>query len=175
MITQQQLKEHLSYDPKTGLFTRIKDSGRFKKGSELGTRHSTGYFVIRIGQKLYKAHRLAWMYVFGSFPALNIDHINRNGLDNRLVNLRLVTQKQNTENRSIAKNNTSGHPGISWSKKLGKWRARITINYKGKHLGYFQEKQDAINAYVIAAKQLHTHNPSSLRVSTYSNQVDSVK
>lgn len=159
MITQQQLKDHLSYDPETGIFTRAKNIARYKSGSILGTKHSTGYIVIRIENKLYKAHRLAWLYVYGNFPELRIDHINRNGFDNRLSNLRITTSKQNSENRSVAKNNKSGHPGVDWSKKLKKWRARITVNYKGVHLGYFLEIDDAINAYKKAAACLHTHNP----------------
>jgi hypothetical protein len=159
MITQQQLKDHLSYDPKTGIFTRVKNTARYKAGSILGTKHSTGYVVIRIEDKLYKAHRLAWLYVYGQFPELRIDHINRDGLDNRLSNLRLATSKENSENRSVGRNNKSGHPGVDWSKKLKKWRARITVNYKGIHLGYFLNIEDAINAYKESAACLHTHNP----------------
>jgi hypothetical protein len=158
MITQQQLKEYLSYDPDTGTFLRVKKAGKFKSGDVLGTRHSTGYIVIRINDKLYKAHRLAWLYMHGEFPVLKIDHINRDGCDNRLENLRLVTQKQNCENRSLGKNNKSGHPGVDWCKKLCKWRARITVNYKGLHLGYFANIEDAIDAYKEHAAQLHTHN-----------------
>lgn len=158
MITQQQLKEHLSYDPETGIFLRVKNAGRFKAGNVLGTRHSTGYIVIRIENKLYKAHRLAWLYVHGEFPDLRIDHINRNGCDNRLENLRLVTQKQNSENRSLGKNNTSGHPGVDWFPKLRKWRARITVNYKGLHIGYFTNIEDAVEAYKDYAARFHTHN-----------------
>lgn len=158
MLTQKQLKEHLSYDPETGIFLRVKNAGRFKAGNVLGTKHSTGYIVIRIKDKLYKAHRLSWLYVYGKFPALKIDHINRDGCDNRLENLRLVTQKQNSENRSLGKNNTSGHPGVSWCIKSCKWRARITVNYKGLHIGYFASLQDAIDAYKDFAARFHTHN-----------------
>ena len=168
MLTQQQLKCHLSYDPTNGIFTRVKNAGRFKAGQILGTKHSTGYFVIRIENKLYKAHRLAWLYMNGEFPTLKIDHINRDGFDNKWENLRELTQKQNSENRSIAKNNTSGHPGVDWAKKLGKWRARITVNYKGFHIGYFDTKEKAIEAYRNKADEVHTHNfLAKPRVNTY--------
>ena len=166
MLTQQQLKQHLSYDPETGIFVRANNVGRFKAGQVLGTKHSTGYSVIRINGKLYKAHRLAWLYVYGSFPESVIDHINRDGFDNRLINLRLATQRQNCENHSLNKNNTSGYLGVDWSKKLQKWRARITQNFKGIHLGYFDNIDDAHQAYRQAATIYHTNNPLSLRVNT---------
>ena len=168
MLTQQELKNYLSYDPASGIFTRLKITSKFKSGKILGTRHSTGYFVIRINDKLYKAHRLAWLYMKGEFPTLKIDHINRDGFDNRWENLREITQRQNSENRSLAKNNTSGHPGVDWAKKLCKWRARITVNYKGFHIGYFDTKEEAIEAYKNKAAEMHTHNHlAKLRVNTY--------
>lgn len=158
MLTQQTLKEHLSYDCETGIFTRVNNKGRFKAGSILGTKHSTGYFVIRINNKLYKSHRLAWLYAYGEFPDLVIDHINGNGFDNRLQNLRVVTQKQNCENQKLHKNNTSGHPGVDWSKVSNKWRAKITLNYKTIHIGLFENKDQAIDAYKSFAAKVHTHN-----------------
>jgi hypothetical protein len=168
MLTQQQLKNYLSYDPESGVFIRVKDNSKLKSEKILGTKHSTGYVVIRVNDKLYKAHRLAWLYMNGEFPSLTIDHINRDGFDNRWENLREVTQKQNSENRSVAKNNTSGHPGVDWAKKLGKWRARITVNYKGFHIGYFDTKEKAIEAYRNKAAEMHTHNfLAKSRVNTY--------
>ena len=158
MLTQKFLKDYLCYDADTGIFTRAKDIKHFKTGQILGTRHSTGYIVIRINNKLYKAHRLAWLYVHGEFPDLVIDHINGNGFDNRLQNLREVTQKQNCENQKIHKNNTSGHPGVDWSKAANKWRAKITLNYKTIHIGLFENKDQAIDAYKSFAAKVHTHN-----------------
>ena len=75
-----------------------------------------------------------------------IDHINRNGLDNRLCNLRFATFSQNNMNKGVQKNNTSGYTGVEWRKNEGKWRARIKINYKSYELGYYSKLSDAVKA-----------------------------
>jgi hypothetical protein len=75
-----------------------------------------------------------------------VDHINRDGLDNRVCNLRFATFSQNNMNKGIARNNTSGCTGVDWSRSVGKWRARIKLKRKTIELGYFTEKKDAIKA-----------------------------
>ena len=159
MITQTELLDYLSYDCLTGKFFAKKASINRPAGRELGTLHSTGYVVIRINDKLYKAHRLAWLYVTGKFPDLKIDHINRIKNDNRWENLREVSHTQNCENNPIKKSNTSGAVGVGWSKQMKKWRARITYGYKEKHLGYFGTLEEAREAYCLAAAKYHTLNP----------------
>lgn len=161
MITQQQLKEHLSYDQNTGIFISEKTYGQPIKGKQLGTLHSTGYIVIRINDKLYKAHRLAWLYIYGEFPAC-LDHINRVRSDNRIANLRSICQKQNTQNSGLSKSNRSGLKGVGWCAKLSKWRAKIMFNRKTIHLGYFADKNDAHIAYCKAAKKYHSINPYAI-------------
>lgn len=76
----------------------------------------------------------------------DIDHINRNKLDNRKENLREVSHKKNTENRKIQNNNNSGYNGVCWSKQKNKWKAQITHNQKHIHLGFFVKIEDAIHA-----------------------------
>lgn len=159
MITQAQLTEYLSYNPETGDFFANYESFGRPVGRKLGTQHSTGYVVIRIKDKLYKAHRLAWLYMTGSFPSLVIDHVNRIKNDNRWENLREVSRSQNSENNPIKKSNSSGHPGVGWSRQMHKWRARITVGYKEKHLGYFDTVEEASKAYAKAASMFHTLNP----------------
>jgi hypothetical protein len=78
------------------------------------------------------------------------DHINRNGLDNRKNNLRACTHKENTTNRSLMSTNTSGFIGVSWCKTTNNWKAQIMIDYKGIHLGCFDNKEDAIKARLNA-------------------------
>lgn len=78
------------------------------------------------------------------------DHINRNALDNRKENFRRATQQENVRNSSKSKNNTSGFTGVSWSKRNNKWRSYITIDYKQKDLGVFENKSDAIIARLNA-------------------------
>jgi hypothetical protein len=151
MLTLQRLKERLSYDPDTGIFVWNATQ------KQAGTKNSR-YVQIAIDRKIYYAHRLAWMYMFDSFPALNIDHINNNKKDNRITNLRLVTVSENGQNRGKQLNNTSGYKGVSWAKKSKKWEACIRKNGKTIHLGFFINIEDAYECYKQAAKIIHTHN-----------------
>lgn len=161
MLTQQRIKEYLTYLPDTGEFFANHKSINRPAGRKLGTVHSTGYCVIRVDDKLYKAHRLAWLYMTGVFPEKIIDHINRIKSDNRWTNLKEFSQSQNSENNPLKKSNTSGFVGVSWNRKLKKWRARITFGYKEKHLGYFESKELAFAAYAQAAAKFHTNNSYS--------------
>lgn len=77
---------------------------------------------------------------------LTVDHINRNKLDNRKSNLRVVTQQENQLNRTMQKNNKSGHTGVHWDNKANKWRAMIRRNHKLKHIGFYETKEEAIKA-----------------------------
>jgi len=136
MITQAELKELLNYDQETGVFTwKVSKPGR-NFGSIAGTRHVNGYTHIQLNRKIYKAHRLAWLYVHGYFPEC-IDHINNNRDDNRIVNLRESTITQNNHNSRISKNNTSGIKGICWHKKSKKWMAQLCSYGKTIYLGLF--------------------------------------
>lgn len=82
-----------------------------------------------------------------------VDHINRNGLDNRRDNLRIVSAKENQKNRKVPKNNTSGTQGVNFLKQKNRWVAYIYNNNKRIHLGCFIEKEDAILARKKAEKE----------------------
>ena len=157
MITQLRLKELFHYSETTGLFTRIKQVTRRKVGEIAGTPHKRGYIHIGVDRKYYKAHRLAWLYVYGHFPELNIDHINRDCSDNRICNLRLATQKQNCENISPRKDNTSGYRGVHWHEAAKKWRASISHNKKRMIVGMFDSKEEAGLAARLKREELFTH------------------
>jgi len=158
MITQEQLKQRLHYDPGTGVFTWL--NGK-RKGKTAGSNGGRGYLQITVSvdgsRKKYWAHRLAWLYVHGSWPP-EIDHINRNPADNRLRNLRLATRSQNGMN-SLRKNAAPGFRGTSFDVIRNKWRAQIQTTIGGKrryyHLGYFATKEEAVAAYAAAARLLH--------------------
>jgi len=155
IITQNRLKELLSYDLDTGLFTWRISKLKVKKGVIAGTNFS-GYTRIKVDRKSYLAHRLAWLYVHGYFPEF-IDHINHERNDNRLINLREATRTDNARNVSKHKTNTSGVMGVSWRKDISKWAAFIRIDNKIKHLGCFINIDDAVSARQDAEYRLGYH------------------
>ena len=148
MITQKELKSILKYNRSTGLFTwKIEKAKCAKKGSIAGSLHKeNGYIQIRLNNKLYKAHRLAWLYVNGEMPVEQIDHKNHNRSDNRFKNLRSASNKINHKNRTKPKDNTSGVVGVYWKKSTKRWCASIRVDYKNKHLGYFANFSEAVDA-----------------------------
>ena len=102
ILSQEKLKEVLSYDTDTGNFLWLYDSGKAKKGEIAGHKNkSMGYILIGISNQKYLAHRLVWLYTYGKLPANTIDHINRNKHDNRLCNLREATHSENMCNTAI--------------------------------------------------------------------------
>jgi hypothetical protein len=157
ILTQDRLKELLHYDPATGVFTwRISPRPNVPVGAIAGaTDPKRKHVIIGIGGRLYRAHRLAWLYVHGEWPVSEIDHINRNGGDNRFSNLRLADRFINTQNTGLRKDNKSGYRGVNWSKATGKWRARIQANKRKIDLGCFSEISDAVAAYEKAANERH--------------------
>jgi hypothetical protein len=153
MINQEELKRNLSYDPNTGLFTRlIVHCNRVKVGSVAGTNTTRGYVDIRLYGKLYKAHRLAWLYITGKWPQAQIDHINGIKTDNRWENLREATPQENLRNLGIRSRNTSGFKGVSFCKRSNKWRASASVDNKYKHLGFYETAELASEAYERHAK-----------------------
>jgi len=125
-------------------------------GDVAGCIDSKGYRVIKINKKMYKAHRLTWIYHNGDIEdGLCIDHIDRNPSNNKIENLRPATRSQNGSNATKCKNNTSGYKGISWHKRSKKWMARIGHNNKLINIGGFITKEEAYAAYCEAAKKYH--------------------
>ncbi len=145
----------LRYDPETGVFTWLVDRGRLAKaGTRAGWPTGDGYLRIKIEGRNLLAHRVAWFYVHGEWPAKGIDHINGHGADNRIANLRPADQSQNNANRKQQRNNTSGIKGVFWDKNTKKWCAKIRVGGSLKNLGRFTEKEAAAAAYRVAAERL---------------------
>jgi len=138
-LTQEYLKLVLSYDPLTGVFKWIRKTTPTANaiiiGSVAGSVRQHGYISIRINKHQYYAHRLAWFYVYGEWPPKQLDHINHNGRDNRISNLRQATDHINARNKSLLSNNKSGLHGVYWSKRDNNWRAQKKINGKTVYLG----------------------------------------
>ena len=157
MLIQDRLKEVLQYDPETGIFTwkkRAKEQFRKERGcNQWNTRYAgkeagsigDGYIQIKIDKCTYRAHRLAWLHVYGEWPRENMDHINHIRTDNRIKNLREATHAQNGRNAKKSRNNTSGTTGVYWYKNINKWVAGIRVDGKNKYGGLFKNKKDAIS------------------------------
>ena len=146
-LTQDLLQELFKYDPETGILSNRVDRGTTgKKGTPITCRDQYGYIKLGVNGKDYLAHRIIWLYVHGEFPPHQIDHINRDKGDNRISNLRAVTNQTNHRNKAIQSNNTSGSNGVYWCKRSKRWVGNIKLNGASKHLGSFKEKNDAIAA-----------------------------
>ena len=158
-ITQEFLQGLFSYDPETGLFTRLKTSGGQLAGSIAGSNCSGGYIGIMVNYKTYMAHRLAWLYVYGDWPKGEIDHINSIRTDNRIENLRDVTRTENNNHLVQAKsNNLLGLLGVSYYPKGGRYRATITVDRKRVHIGMFDTPHEAHEAYLSYKRKHHSTN-----------------
>lgn len=148
------LRDILHYNPETGEWTWIKGRPGVKVPQAGTLSKRWGYLQIQIDGKIYKAHRLAWVYMTGKWPKGDIDHINRNRADNRWANLREATRSQNNINAGQRKHNTSGLKGAFFRPdKKNRWQAKIGLNGKGVHLGYFLTKEEAHAAYLEAARK----------------------
>ena len=143
-LTQERLKELLHYDPITGMFTWIKPLAiRVNAGDTAGYKCPRGYIMMGVGGVYHRAHRLAWLYMYGYLPELSIDHINRVKGDNRISNLREASRQCNMRNSDISSKNTSGITGVSWHATNKRWQARITVNDKRMHLKTCKSIADA--------------------------------
>lgn len=152
-ITKAHFTSVLHYNPDTGVFTWLqKMSNNVAAGSVAGTIHHAGYRVIGICGKTYGAHRLAFLYVEGSLPSHEVDHINGVRDDNRWSNLRAVTVMENRRNAKQQSRNKSGVCGVHWYKQTSRWQAQINDANKRIHLGFFLKKEDAIAARKSAEK-----------------------
>ena len=162
-LTQELVRELLDYNPDEGTFYWRKRSIKWFKserswkiwnpqfaGKKAGTlaRRKYGYECITIClfNKNYQAHRLAWLYMLGDPLPIEIDHDNRDGTDNRWVNLMPSSSYSNTRNKSKYRNNTSGHTGVTFDRKRGKWRARCKLSGRYRHLGWHSSIDGAIKA-----------------------------
>lgn len=153
-MTLERLLVLLFYNPETGLFYWRVDRGAAKVGDVAGYRHDDGYVRIGLDGKHYKAHRLAWFYMTGLWPAEDVDHRDLNRSNNRWSNLRSATRAQNHANRKAQKRNRLGLKGVSRT-RAGKFTAMINKNKVRTHLGTFATAAEAHAAYAKAATVLH--------------------
>ena len=147
ILTQARLKEVLHYDPDTGVFTRItKSAQRVNIGDVAGFINNAGYRIIGIDSVQYLAHRLAFLYMTGSFPSHDTDHKYGNKADNRWEKIRSATRQKNARNQKIRSTNKSGVNGVYWVERLNKWLASIEVDSKSINLGHHEDFCDAVAA-----------------------------
>jgi hypothetical protein len=155
----EEIKKYLRHE-ECGAFTwilRNPKNTRSVIGRAAGRLESNGYIRLNIAGQRVLAHRLAWAFHYGSFPHGQIDHINGNRADNRIENLRVVTNGQNGQNRrKVAKNNRSGLAGVT-QKTPGSFQSSICVDGKSRYLGSFKTAQDAHCAYMQAKSNLHPY------------------
>jgi hypothetical protein len=156
MITQERLKGLLSYDAETGIFTWISRRIGVKKGSVAGGYNGKGYWLIYVDGYRYRAHRLAWLYMYGKMPEDQIDHINHDKIDNRISNLREVTNSVNHRNMKKPSNNTSGVAGLYWWDDRQVWQTFIGSRPR-KSLGNYKDFFEAACARKSAERKLNYH------------------
>jgi hypothetical protein len=157
-LTAERLKNALSYDHETGVFTWLAFHGAYAKiGMVAGSKRKDGYLRIKIDQVEHSSHRLAWLYVHGEWPKDHIDHINGIRSDNRIENLRDVARSINALNKDYAysSNKASGLLGVAWQPTIKKWRARISLHGKRISIkGSFDTPEGAHEAYIDYKKSL---------------------
>lgn len=157
-LAQSLLTELLNYDPVTGVFTwKVARSGNVAVGGVAGyVSKKDGYRHIWIGERLYSAARLAWLYMTGEWPVATVDHKDLNRTNDAWLNLRAATQAQQCANRGMKKGNKSGFKGVSLVKATGKWCASIKINGKSKNLGStYSTPEEAAAVYAKVLTEAH--------------------
>lgn len=146
--------EYLTYLPESGEFWWTENAPPKVRCRQAFARDQRGYVCFKVGGRMYKAHRLAWLFVHGHFPNGHIDHIDGDITNNRISNLRDVAHSVNMQNqRKAMSSNSSGLLGVS--PNGSRWRAEIRVHGKKKYIGTFDTPQQAHEAYLIAKRQHH--------------------
>ena len=158
LVTQADLKKMFWVDRFTGDLRRLTNRTNSPVNSVAGfIDNSVGYRKIKIKSVRYYAHRLVWLYHFGKWPSDQIDHIDGDKLNNKIDNLRVVTNQENQKNAKLPSTNTSGVMGVCVHNQTQKWRAQIQDDGKNKFLGLFDNFEEAVAARQAAERKYNFH------------------
>ena len=149
MVTFDQANERFMYCGETG---RIIDRRTGIEAGRVEVNRNTSYRRISAFGRRFRGHQIAWLLFYGRWPEGEIDHIDGDGLNNRIVNLRCGTRSQNQRNQRPGKRNRSGVLGVSWDSQHHSWQAHIWIDGKRKHIGRFKRLKHAAAARAAAAE-----------------------
>lgn len=163
-LSYEEVAKLLAYNSETGVLKwKVRASSRAGPGDIAGSLHRFGYMVIRVNNKAYKAHRIAWLIHYKEWPGTQVDHINGDKADNRLANLRLATASQNQQNRAIDRDNILGYQGVTIKSggrlKRTRYQAQIQVDKVHRYLGVFDTPEEAHAAYLKAKAELHLFQP----------------
>lgn len=157
-IPIEYVRKLIGYDPTSGILTWLESKGRAIVGQVAGAKQTSRgktYIQVKIDRSYYKGHQLAWVLYYGIWPMFDLDHIDGDGTNNRVDNLRPCSMAQNKANSRRYKNNKSGHKGVFWKKDSKNWSVSIQKNGVRRHLGRFSSYDDAVAAYTNEAKALY--------------------
>lgn len=154
-LTLERLRSVLSYDAATGVLRwKVSPAPSVPVGRVAGHLGKGRYIRVSIDGVRYQAHRLAWFYVYGEWPASQLDHREADSPCNSLINLRPATASQNASNRRRPANNTTGFKGVTFVPGRRRWQAAVKKNGKAHFLGYFRSPEESHAAYVAKAREL---------------------
>ncbi len=150
MLSAEELRVTIFYEPESGQLFWLKGPRSGQRVGDPNCISKDRYLRIWISGKCYLAHRLAWFYMTGEWPPYQVDHENLDKSDNRWKNLRPASHAQNNANHRVRKDSKTGLKGV-WKAK-NRWQAQITVNGEKIHLGTFDAKEEAAEAYRVAAE-----------------------
>jgi len=156
----------LHYNPDTGDLTWLHNKGSRVKAGDIAGTTSKGYVRVFINGKQYLAHRVCWLLYYGEWPSDDLDHINHKGTDNKINNLRSVSHADNMKNSKLRADNSSGVCGVSWNSFAGKWESYISVEGKRKHLGRYDDIEEAILMRMLANEKYGFHQEHGLPTQT---------
>ena len=153
-IPVELLRQWLRYDGDTGYLWWIRHpGGKARVEIPAGCVRPDGRVQVKVLKRLYKAHRVCWALHYGEWPSTDIDHVNGDPADNRIVNLRLASKTENNRNQRKREGCSSRYKGVTWDRNWRKWRAAIRVNRRLIRLGEFDDEYQAHLAYCRAADE----------------------
>lgn len=168
-ITQALVRDIFNYDAATGkLIYRDRSSpwsscektGPSMRSRRLGKEagfYNRGYIAVQVAGKRMTAHRVVWLWVHGTLPSQEIDHINGNRMDNRIENLRCVDCVENMRNMGLRKDNKTGFHGVRYSKRRNNFRVEISIKNHVHFIGDYDDFNMAIEVRKAVEKFVGFH------------------
>ena len=159
-LTAGEVRQRLDYIPSTGAFWWKERPGNAwwnatHAGKSAGSLSGSGYIYINVHRLPYRAHRLAWMWMTGKWPETEIDHIDGNPSNNAWRNLREASRNENSRNRHIQRNNSTGTRGVSYNNRRDQWIVRVMVNRHSHFGGWFHDLEGAMRVRNELARRLH--------------------